>query len=155
MTIATEAGTAHDTIVMERTYKASPQRVFAAWASVEARERWSPPSPEIRVVYDSHNFRVGGIDVVRCGESGDMRFLAHVWYADIIPDRRIVMAERVSEAGKRVSAALITVELRPSGRDTLLALTLQITAIDGSDMLAGYRQGWGAALDNLASEFNR
>ncbi len=35
---------AHATIVMERAYAAAPARVFAAWADVEARKRWSAPA---------------------------------------------------------------------------------------------------------------
>jgi uncharacterized protein YndB with AHSA1/START domain len=38
---------AHATIVMERTYAASPKRVFDAWANIEARKRWSAPADNI------------------------------------------------------------------------------------------------------------
>lgn len=31
----------HATIIVERTYDAPPERVFAAWSSVEALLRWN------------------------------------------------------------------------------------------------------------------
>ena len=30
----------HDTFTLERTYPATPERVFAAWASSEAKGQW-------------------------------------------------------------------------------------------------------------------
>jgi uncharacterized protein YndB with AHSA1/START domain len=158
MTAATQAKMLHDTIVMERTYNTSPARVFAAWESVEARLRWSIPFPEAGAVYDQAEFRVGGLDIMRCGPRDDMRFLAHVRYLEILPDRRIVMAERVAEDGKIRAASLITIEFEPvdpksDARATKQTVTMQVSALDGSDMLDGYRSGWTAALDNLADEF--
>jgi uncharacterized protein YndB with AHSA1/START domain len=143
----------HETIIMERTYNASPARMFAAWESVEARLRWSVPFPEAGAVYDQTEFKVGGLDVMRCGPKDDMRFLAHVRYLEILPDARIVMAESVAEDGKIRAASLITVEFAPAGKTTRQTVTMQVSAFDGSDMLSGYRTGWTAALDNLANEF--
>lgn len=158
MTAATQTGMLHDTITMERTYNASPARVFAAWESVEARLRWSIPFPEAGAAYDQAEFKVGGLDIMRCGLKDDMRFLAHVRYLEILSDRRIVMAERVAEDGKIRAASLITIQFEQAGpnadaRATRQTVTMQISAFDGSDMLDGYRSGWATALDNLAREF--
>lgn len=152
---ATKAKTVHDTIVLERTYKASPARVFAAWADVEARKRWSKPNAATDIVYDRHEFRVGGLDVVRCGEKGDLRWHAEVRYLDIAENARIVCAESISEAGKRAACAMVTVELTATGKDTHQTVTLQIAALDGGGMIAGYREGWDPTLDNLADELAR
>jgi uncharacterized protein YndB with AHSA1/START domain len=153
MTAATRTRMLHDTIRMERTYNASPARVFAAWESVEARLRWSVPFPEAGAAYDQTEFKVGGLDIMRCGPRDDMRYLAHVRYLEILPDRRIVMAERVAEAGEVRAASLITIEFEPTGKATKQTVTMQVSAFDGSDMLDGYSTGWTAALDNLAKEF--
>lgn len=142
-----------ETVVMERTYRASPARVFAAWGDVEARKRWSVPSPDVIMVYDRADFRVGGVDDARCGAPDDLRFRAVVHYLEITPDRRIIFAEHVTESGMPRAASLITVDLEPQGADTKLLLTLQISSIDGPEMLQGYRQGWEPTLDNLANEF--
>jgi uncharacterized protein YndB with AHSA1/START domain len=153
MTAATQTRMLHDKIVMERIYNASPARVFAAWESVEARLRWSIPFPEAGAAYDQAEFKVGGLDIMRCGLKSDMRFLAHVRYLEIINDARIVMAESIAEDGKIRAASLITVEFEPAGKATKQTVTMQVSALDGADMLDGYRVGWTAALDNIAKEF--
>lgn len=145
--------TVHATLFMERTYNASPARVFAAWESAEARARWSAPTPDIVIRYEQAEFREGGRDVVHCIEPGKADFTAVVHYLDIRRDRRIVFAEAVSNGAQRVSAALISVELSPAGAGTRLALTIQIASLDGAGMEEAYREGWTAAIDNLAKEF--
>lgn len=142
-----------DTVVMERTYRASPARVFAAWSNIEARKRWGRPSPDVIIVYDRADFRVGGVDDSRCGTPDDLRFRAVVRYMEITQDRRIIFAEHVSESGVSRAASLITVDFEAEGASTRLTLTLQISSIDGPEMLEGYRQGWEPSLDNLAKEF--
>jgi uncharacterized protein YndB with AHSA1/START domain len=144
---------AHETVVIERTYKASPARVFAAWESVEARLRWSKPSADTGLIYDAHDFRVGGKDIVRCGPASDLRFHAEVYYLDIAPATRLIFSERISEAGKPMATSMITVEFRATGQDTHQVVTMQIAALDGSDMVEGYKEGWEPTLDNLAKEF--
>lgn len=144
---------AHATIVMERTYNATPERVFAAWADVEARKRWSAPTEGIRIEYEAADFREGGVDVSRCIEPGNTDYVARVTYIDIRPDARILFAEDVSHGAARVSAALISVEISPENAGSRLLLTMQIASLDGSNMEAGYQFGWSSALDNLAKEF--
>ncbi len=145
----------HATLVMERTYKAAPARVFAAWADIEARKRWSAPAENIRIVYEENDFREGGRDVSRCVEPGNADYVATVHYLDIRRDARIVFAEAVAHGEVNVSSALISVELTPQSAGTKLALTMQIVAFDGSKMEDGYQFGWAAALDNLGKEFDQ
>jgi uncharacterized protein YndB with AHSA1/START domain len=144
---------AHATIVMERTYNAAVQRVFNAWSDIEARQRWSAPAADIRIEYEQADFREGGRDVSRCIEPGNDDYIAAVTYIDIKRDQRIAFIEDIAHGKKRVSAALISVELAPRGAATHLLLTMQIASFDGSDMEKGYQFGWNAALDNLAKEF--
>jgi uncharacterized protein YndB with AHSA1/START domain len=146
---------AHATIVMERTYNASPQRVFNAWAEVEARKRWSAPTENIRIEYEASDFREGGRDVSRCIEPGNEDYVASVTYIDIQRDQRIAFVEDIAHGERRVSAALISVELTPKGGATHLLLTMQIASFDEARMEQGYQFGWNAALDNLAKEFSQ
>lgn len=149
------AALAHATIVMERTYNASPARVFAAWADVEARKRWSAPADNIRIEYEEADFREGGRDISRCIEPGNDDYVAVVTYIDIKRDLRIAFVEDIAHGAKRVSAALISVELAPAGAGARLLLTMQIASFDGANMEQGYQFGWNAALDNLAKEFDQ
>jgi uncharacterized protein YndB with AHSA1/START domain len=143
----------HATLVMERTYKAAPTRVFAAWEDKEARERWQAPDETIRIKYEETNFRQGGRDVARCLEQDGGEFLATVHYLDIRRGESIVFTEAVAQGAANVSAALICVELFPVGEGTRQLVTMQIASFDESGMEKGYEHGWGMALDNLAKEF--
>lgn len=144
---------AHGTMVMERTYNASPARVFNAWGDIEARTRWSAPTPADRIVYETQGFREGGLDISHCGRDGELDYTARVTYLSIEANTLIVFTETVSYRGERKSHAQISVELFPAGNGTRLLLTMQIASFDGQAMIAGYDDGWTAALDNLASEF--
>jgi uncharacterized protein YndB with AHSA1/START domain len=143
----------HATLVMERTYNASPARVFRAWEDKEARERWQAPDDTIRIKYEESNFRQGGRDVARCIEQDGVEFLATVHYLDIRRDERIAFTEAVAQGNANVSAALICVEFYPVSGGTRQLVTMQIAAFDGSGMEKGYEHGWGLALDNIAKEF--
>lgn len=147
--------TAHTTIVLERTYDATPAQVFAAFAEPTARAEWAVPSGNIMLVYDAADFRVGGIDISRCGPPGDLMYLAETHYADIVPDQRIVSMETVSEHGKRVSVSLVTMEVMATSDGAKVVLTDQVTALDDPAILAGHQQGYSGALDNLTAWLKR
>lgn len=148
-----EPSVTHATIVLERVYDASPARVFQALADPQARARWGTPSKNVDLVYDKTDFRVGGLDVSRCGPRGSLIYRVETRYVDIEPAQRIVSTELVCEGWNRLSVSLITVELHPEGASTRLVLTDQIAAFGGKDMIAGSQAGFKAALDNLGSEF--
>lgn len=144
----------HDTVMFERRYDAPPAKVFAAWADSEAMSRWAVPGPEHELRYEQSDFRVGGRDIARCGAKGDLRFQAEVLYLDIVENARIVFAEVIREGGKSLCAALVSIDIAADGKGTRLDVTCQVTEfVDG--MAEGYREGYGASLDNLASELAR
>ncbi|WP_095089376.1 SRPBCC family protein [Mesorhizobium sophorae] len=149
----TERSVIHSTIVLERTYDAVPARVFQAFADPEARMRWGAPSKTAELVYDKADFRVGGLDVSRCGPRGSLIYRVENRYVDIVPEQRIVSTELVCEGWDRLSVSLITIEFQPVGASTRLVLTDQIAAFGDKDMIAGSEAGFSAALDNLAAEF--
>ncbi|MCH8521681.1 SRPBCC domain-containing protein [Glycocaulis sp.] len=144
----------HDTVRFERSYDAMPEQVFAAGADSEAMSRWAVPGPDHELRYEASDFRVGGRDLARCGAKGDLRFRAEVLYLDIVQNERIVFAETISEAGKPLCAALVSIEIAAAGAGTRQIVTCQVTEfVDG--MADGYRHGYGASLDNLAGELAR
>ena len=58
-----ERSAKHSTFVIERNYKHSPARVFAAWAGQAAKASWFPKA-------DEFDFRVGGREFNRGGPPG-------------------------------------------------------------------------------------
>ena len=59
----TERSVTHAKFVVERTYDASPARVFAAWADPAAKARWFGQP-------DEFDFTVGGREINRGGPEG-------------------------------------------------------------------------------------
>lgn len=139
----------HDTLVLERIYPASPARVFAAWKDPQARLRWAVPKGQA-LVFDAVDFQVGGRDLSRCGDAGDLRYRLETLYEVIETDRRLILTERCRDGDTLLSVSLITVDIEPQAGGSRLTLTNQIVALDGGGMIEGSRHGWSAALDNLA-----
>lgn len=143
----------HETLTFERDYDATPDRLFAALADPRARERWSVPDGA-RLVYDQADFRVGGIDLCRCGAPDDLRYHVENRYLEIEPAERIVLSETVRETGRVLSHSLNSSEIMATTTGARLTLTIQLAALEAG-MAAGVRHGHSVALDNLADELAR
>ncbi len=144
----TERSVEHATFVVERTYDASPARVFAAWASREAKSRWFlEPGGEFEL-----DFRVGGREFSRGGLPDGTVYTFEGRYQDILPDERIVYAYDMHLDDTRISVSLATVELKPEGGSTRLILTEQGAFLDGLDTPGEREQGTGSLLDALGEE---
>ena len=152
-----QSQTKHASFTIERTFKAPPSRVFAAWASPEAKSAWFAGTAgqcveEIR----EFNFREGGSDRLRTRWNSGMISDFRNTYWEIIPDRRIVYAyEMFMNDRVRISVSLATIEFAPAGAGTRMTLTeqgafLEPFAPDGDD--AGSREhGTNALMDKLAA----
>jgi len=62
--------------------------------------------------------------------------------------------EVISSEGVRRSAALVTADFADAGAGSRVVVTVQLSSL-AEDMEAGYRQGFGARLDNLAGVAER
>jgi uncharacterized protein YndB with AHSA1/START domain len=143
-----ERSVEHATFVVERTYDASPDRVFAAWSDPDAKGRWFHDSEE-EFEFD---FRVGGRER-REGSLPDGRAYAfQSLYHDIVPGRRIVYSYEMFLEGTRISVSLATAEFEPEGDGTRLVFTEQGAFLDGHELPARREQGMGSLLDALAAE---
>jgi uncharacterized protein YndB with AHSA1/START domain len=62
----TSRSTEHGTFTITRTYPVPPARVFAAWATKEAKARWFGAAGEVNDGLEL-DFRVGGTEINRGG----------------------------------------------------------------------------------------
>jgi uncharacterized protein YndB with AHSA1/START domain len=141
----------HGTIVVERSFKASPEKVFAAWADPVAQGRWAVPGDDWALAEFEHDFKVGGRNMSFFGPKGAPRFRSVGHYLDIVPNERIVNAEAMHDGELRTSATLYTVELQEENGGTHLILTDQSVFFDREtkeDRIAG----WGEILDRLEAQ---
>ncbi len=151
----TERSVTHATFVTERTYDASPARVFAAWADPAAKARWFAGPDEWGTPEFELDFRVGGREINRGGPKGGPVYTFDARYQDIVPDQRIVWTYDMHLDDTLISVSLATVEFKVAGTGTRLILTEQGAFLDGYDTPAQREQGMGDLLDALGEELRR
>ena len=137
----------HTTFVIERTYGASPTRVFAAWADPEAKAQWFPKGNEF-------DFRVGGREFNRSSHEG-MIYTYDAHYQDIVPDQRIAYTYIMDRDETRISVSVTTVEFKPAGTGTRLIYTEQGAFLDGEDKPEYREHGTKVLLDALDAALQR
>jgi uncharacterized protein YndB with AHSA1/START domain len=128
---------------------ASVTALWEAWTAPAARAIWAAPSPAVTVQFLEAETRVGGREVSLCQVAGQPDLRCECGWLVLQPERRSVNYEVVSSEGVTQSAALVTAEVSGSQAGSRLVVTVQLSAL-ARDMAEGYREGFGAGLDNLA-----
>src|SRR3954471_12893743 len=136
----------HATFTLERTYNATPARVFDAWADPAAKARWFGG--------ETHELdcRTGGREVTTGPAPNGNKLEPSSTYHDIIPDERIVYSTTLTGGDTLATISTTTIELLPDAGGTRLVLTEQGTFLDGAEEPAWREQGTNAWLDKLGEE---
>ncbi|HEV3379943.1 MAG TPA: SRPBCC domain-containing protein [Trebonia sp.] len=152
----TERSVIHDTFVIERTYPASPSRVFAAFASKEAKNAWGDTGDiagtEPAAGEAEFDFRVGGHERFGMVYQG-VGYTYDAFYYDIVPEHRLVYGYEMYADGVRISVSVATIELVESDDGTTLTWTEQgayLDGFDGADAPRLRQEGTSEMLDGLA-----
>lgn len=132
---------AHDTFTIERTYKAPPERVFAAWSNPEQKRAWFVEGEGWTIDAHEMDFREGGFERSRFRFGDGPPMTNDAYYYEILSSRRIVNSYEMTLAGKRFSVSLSTLEFEPAGSGTRLRYTEQIVFFDGADTAKNRREG--------------
>jgi len=145
-----EAGTEPVAVVLDRVYDAPPERVFAAWTTPEAVQRWFAPKP-FQLVVHQMDFRVGGrFRMAMRGPNGeDFPFTGT--YREIAPARRLVWTGEFATGPAEQITTVVT--LRAQGRKTRLDVrqTFHVLTPEIRHAVAGANEGWTMTLDQLAA----
>ncbi len=154
----TQHSVTHATFVIERTYPASPARVFQAFANPELKRRWFG-ADETPNVHHELDFRIGGQEISRGGPPDGPVYTYLAVYQDIVSEQRIVTTYAMDMGQTRISASVATVELTPDltpeGSGTRLVFTEQGAFLDGYDTPEQREHGTRILLDNLGRLLQR
>jgi uncharacterized protein YndB with AHSA1/START domain len=145
---AGERSTVHSTFALERTYEATPARVWQAWTDPAEKRRWFGP-PEPAKAEHELDFRLGGLERMTVqSPGGAYRFIAR--FQDIVEGERFVHTYEMYLGDARISVSVATVVLEATGGGTKLTMTEQGVFLDGLDNPAEREHGTGELLNTLA-----
>lgn len=142
------------TLTFERDVAAPLPVLWQVWTAPAARAVWAAPTPSVTVEFLEADTRVGGREVSLCKVEGQPDIRCESGWLELQPAVRSVNYEVVSSGGATQSAALVTADFSGMGERSRLVVTVQLSSL-AVDMEAGYRQGFGAGLDNLAGAAER
>jgi uncharacterized protein YndB with AHSA1/START domain len=137
---------------IERVLSASPARVFAAYASLEAKSAWFKAPSDIETLNRELDFRVGGKERFHARWPSGLVTDFQATYHDIVENERIILVYDLFHNGDKLSVSLLTLELRAEGNKTRLIHTEQGSYLSGGDeAVKGREHGTTWHIDNLAA----
>lgn len=144
-----ELSVRHDTVVVRRSYDATPARIFCAWSDPKEMAKWHSPGDATWTVKTlEHDFRIGGRRRMTFGSPTEQYF-EDCRYEDIIPDRRLCYAMTIARGDTRITTSMVTIEINPKGAGSEMIVTDQLAILDGGDTAKDRERGWGETLDKL------
>lgn len=136
-----------EVLILERTFDASPERVFAAWTDANLlKQWWGPPGSTVKVV--EIDFRVGG--QYRLGiQQGQATYFVSGVYHTIEPPHKLVFTWRWENVEMDVGRSLVTIEFQANGSKTDLRLIH--AQLPTEEARTAHLEGWVGILEKLAS----
>lgn len=139
-----------------RFIKASPAVVWKAWSTPEHLAKWWIPAPIECKVVKLDLCPGGGFETLM--REGDGAFQPHVegCFVDVVPEARLAFTTMLTEGWRPAEpwlamTAIMTFEAEGAGtRYTARALHKNPEEARKHDEM-GFQEGWGAALDQLAT----
>jgi len=132
-------------LVVEREFKAPPDRVFAAFTDPKQLAKWWGPEGMNCPVCEI-DLRVGGrYRTCMRGESGEL-WLSGI-YREIVRPRRLAFTWAWEENGVRGHETVVTIEFAPAGRNTKVVLTQR--EFDSQESRDNHGKGWTSTFNCL------
>ena len=141
-------------IRIERTFRASPEAVFAAWTSAKMLRRWYQPAADWDTPLAEVDLRVGGkLRVVMRDPNGEEHGGGGE-YLEIRPPHRLVFTWAWDRAEDGEGPQLIEVELTENGDGTTTVVLTNRGMVDEQSRKSHF-EGWEGSFDNLERVLGR
>jgi uncharacterized protein YndB with AHSA1/START domain len=135
---------------VDRRLRASPARVFAAFADAALVGRWLTPAPDVSLTVLQFEFRVGGRYRFAYRVPGRGTMHVNGDFRLIQPPERLAFAWNIEPPDEHAGVqSEVSVTLRPDGEGTHLVIRHAYLAAPGA--ARRHADGWRGALEQLAS----
>lgn len=140
------------TFTIERLLNAAPERVFAAYTSLEAKSAWFKAPSDIETLNRDFDFRVGGKERFCARWPSGLVTDFQATFHDIVENQRIVLVYDLLHNDELLSVSLQTIEFRPENGKTRLIHTEQASYFTGGrEAVDGREHGTTWHIDNLVA----
>ncbi|MFI5014292.1 MAG: SRPBCC family protein [Hyphomicrobiales bacterium] len=141
---------AHATFHLERTYDASPARVWKALTNPVAKaQRFGVASEQVEIIERGMDVRPGGREQLKGRWGGRVISTFDATYYDVIENERLVYCYEMHLDDRKISVSVATMQLKADGKRTRLMVTEQGAFLDGYDDAGSRERGTGELLDAL------
>lgn len=142
------------TLILERAFHASPDRLFRAWTEPEILKKWFAPEPFTTPVAEL-DVRPGGSCLIVMRDPDGNDFPNPGVYLEVVPNRRIVTTDAYVSAWVPSARPFMTMDLlfEDAGDGTTRATyAVRHWTREGYDqqLQMGFHEGWGTCADQLA-----
>jgi uncharacterized protein YndB with AHSA1/START domain len=144
----------HASFTIARQWKATPARVFAAFADEKQKGKWFAGPGQWEAIERAFDFRENGTEILAGRWTNGMVTRFHCVYRDIVEPiagdaGRIVYSYVMFKDGQKLSVSQAAIEIIPDGVGTKFVLTEYGDYFDGYDDAGGREQGTSALMDAL------
>jgi len=139
----------HASFTITRHWKASPERVFAAFADQQKKDAWFGGGADWTPVGRSFDFREGGREHAAGRWKTGMVSKFDCIYLDIIPNQRIIYSYVMHLDDRKISVSQAAIELVPDNGGTKFNLTEYGDYLDGYDDAGSRERGTNHLMDAL------
>lgn len=139
----------HASFTITRHWKASPARVFAAFADQKKKDAWFGGGSDWTPVSRSFDFREGGKESAAGRWKTGMVSRFDCIYLDIVENERIIYSYVMHLDDRKISVSQAAIELIPEKDGTKFVLTEYGDYLDGYDDAGSREHGTNALMDAL------
>jgi uncharacterized protein YndB with AHSA1/START domain len=149
-TATTEAGPADRTLVIERVFKTSPEKVFKAWTDPAILVRWWGPEGFETPNCDLDVRPGGAWRSTMVSPDGKPHTVSGV-YREISPPQRLVMTWGWENDGKRGHETEVELTFEPVATGTRMRLVQRV--FETVESRNGHEEGWTSSFNDLERLF--